>query len=254
MSNLKKTFAQLGKKLDETISKVEPVIKKGKERVYNAAAHIENDLNEEKTVLGGLAKTVSKTASTVGKKAKSLHEKVKSQGGYLKALDEKLEASGKRIDDYFNNLERTIEREFYTEGTFDCKKAKQFLSREAEVVRVYGEKFIRRVSTAVETGKDSIIRDYRSYIPSKEELQTRYSNIGTSYNGILMRDDFESCLKFYNRANEILPKSLMYRNQILSDIKISASANKKELFNYYSSLEEKDPALKRRYLVAKKVL
>lgn len=252
MSNLRKVLANVGKKFDGAIGKVEPVIEESKKRAYGAVARIEHDLYEGKSVLRGLAKTVSDTATKVGGKTKSFHEDVKARGGYIKVVDEKLERTGERIDAYFNNLEQSIEREFYTDGTFDRIKAKQFLSREAEVVRVYGQKFFRKVSAAVQTGKDGVIRDYRSYVPTREELETSYAGIGTAYDGILLREDFESCLKFLGQVEKKLPLGRQYRNQILVDVKASASANIKELLAFYEN--SIDNAIKRRGKIASALL
>jgi len=89
-------------------------------------------------------------------------------------------------------------------------------------------------------GGRAVREDYRKFVPTREERETVYAGIGIEYRGILLRQNFESCLGFYEQAKKSLPGALRTRAQILADIRASASRDKKELISYYQAKGDAD--------------
>src|SRR3989338_216775 len=242
--SLKEKLGNLGANLDTGLAHAGTVLNKGKAKVYGIASRVEHDIANEKTVLGGLAATVQKTAATVSEKVQATHADIKARGGYKKAAAAELEVLSTRIDRYFTSVETAVENTFYSQGKFDEAKAQAFLKAQTQTARRYGEKFVTTVATALTTARETVITDYRSLVPSLEELMTKYTDVGTQYSGILLRPDYEACIKFHSKAEKKLPSGRQYRVAILNDIKASASASKAELLAFYETSKDASAARK----------
>ncbi len=105
-------------------------------------------------------------------------------------------------------------------------------------MKKYGTKVYQSLSDIVSQGAEAVREDYRKFIPTDEELKTKYSGIGKNYEGILFREHFESCIQFHEKAEKRIPKGTRYRAQILKDIKDSASGSINDLMEFYSSKGE----------------
>jgi len=208
-----------------------------KKKVYNIAGKLENKAKKGEGIPGGIAdiaKGIGKIVNTTVNEAKSIHEGIKKQGGYKKMAQDTLETVSEKMDEAYQSLEDT----FFTNGSFDKEKAKNALNNTAEATRKYGSKAVQDLSKMIKDNIESIKKDYRSFVPTKEEREGKYRGIGSAYKGnILFRDDFESCLIFYDKARENIPETLKSKKPILKDIKASASKNVADLVEFYSPLE-----------------
>jgi hypothetical protein len=242
----KKDIHEIGKDL---LSLGKKGIKKVKEGAYAAAAGIEQTLNNPEPVMKEAGKLVKKVIEG----GKALHDSVQKQGGYGKLarkVGSEILKEGKQIYESARGtgekLYKEFEDAFFTNGEFDSEKAKILLDKKGDELKKFGREAAKEIGEIVRTGADNIKRDYRNFVPSNEELNTKYRGIGTSYGSILLRQRCEGCLKYHKEAKSKLPLSLKSRNGILRDIKSSASYNKEDLTGFYTERKEevKDGARK----------
>ncbi len=257
--SLKKKLSSIGARLDKNLAEAAKVFKEGEKTAYGLASRVEQDLSNKKTVIGGLAETVQRTTRTVSEKAKEAHSSIKSRGGYQKVIDQRFDALtqrfdtlAQRVEKYLASVDAAIADNLYTDGEFDDVKANAFIDKRIEATRAYGEKFVRGVSTALTNARETFVKDYRSFVPTANELNTAYAEIGAKYNGLLLRPDYEACLTFYKKAEKTLPAVRQYRIAILNDIKASAAADKTELLAFYETI--KDEKTKRKAKIASELL
>ncbi|MBI3334399.1 hypothetical protein HYZ97_02845 [Candidatus Pacearchaeota archaeon] len=228
-------------------------IDNGVDALLRASAKIEKSAQEGTGPIGGLA-TLVKDAQA---RYQEFNDDIKARGGYTKVVGEKVSRLEQKIDAYVSAVNARVERDFYTDGKFDDAKVDAFLVDKANAVKVYGEKAITTLQRVMHSGADSVRKEYRLHVPTREEIATKYQGIGSAYEGVLLRDNYEGCLAFHSYAARSIPAGRAYRNQILADIKASASENLAELQAFYS-LNEGDSAANRKgtlasgYLTSKK--
>ena len=244
----KKRLSEIGKRLDTAAGQVADALKRSKKGVYRAVAHLEHDLADSKSTLGA----VRETLDGIVKQGKGYHEDVQSRGGYrqvasknaeeaLDRIDEFVDRLAGRLDNYAERVKGLLEDTFYTEGQVDNTKVESFLKKKKESVRIYGQKFMGKLSQAVGDARATIVKDYRANFPTSEELSTgKYAGVGGVYEGFLTRDDCEGCLAFYGYAERTIPSGRPYRKQILADIKASASENLAEIKAFYQNASAED--------------
>ncbi|MDD5192045.1 MAG: hypothetical protein PHH54_01600 [Candidatus Nanoarchaeia archaeon] len=205
-----------------------------KESAYGLVGKIKKDVRERTGVAGKVADFVDDTIET----GKKMHGDIKNSGGYGAAA----KRTGKTISDSFreNVYDRakrfynSIENDLSTNGEIDPEKVKAILKNKAEAVKKYGSKGYKCLSELASQGVDTIKKDYHKFIPTDEDLRTKYAGIGGNYRGILFIEDYEACLDFRRKVQRKIPKSTRLRKQILEDIKISASNTKEELVKFYA--------------------
>ncbi len=248
ISIFKKRLSEIGKKLDTAAEQVADAFKESKKGVYRAVAHLEHDLADSKSTLG----VVRETLDGIVKQGKGYHADVQSRGGYrqvasknveevLDRIDEFADELAGRLDNYAERMAGLLENTFYTKGQVDNAKVESFLKKKKESVRIYGQKFMGKLSQAVGKARAAIVEDYKANFPTSEELSTgKYAGVGRVYEGFLTRDDCEGCLAFYSYAERTIPTGRPYRKQILADIKVSASENLAEIKAFYQNAGAED--------------
>ena len=82
--------------------------------------------------------------------------------------------------------------------------------------------------------ENAVKNDYHKFIPIDEDLKGKYYGIGGGYKGVLFIVDYEACLAFRRKAQRRIPIKEKFREQILEDIKTSASDSKPELVKFYA--------------------
>ena len=238
------------------IQKGKATFQKGKTEVYKAAATIGEKIEKKEGVIGEIAHVVEDVVEA-GKQA---HSDIQAQGGYkkvfgdaakdgvaaiqngvdkglgvLKKKGSSLYEKGGELYDKGSDLYEKLKREVESgEGAMDLEKVKTFLKDGARATAHFGAKAVRGLTEIVNKGVKELKDDYRTVIPSAEERSTKYVGIGTDYQGVLLRKNFEDCLKFYEQAKKrtSIPNRVKHREELLSFIKTSASANAKELADY----------------------
>lgn len=204
-----------------------------RERIYRSAASLAKQVETRTGPFGKAVGGIEIMAGDFVEGAKVIAGEVQDE---TEALCMDLKIAKRTIVRKTRELCDYVENTFYTGGKFDSDKAKEALRNQGESLRQYGVKFCRTLAELAERGKDSIVTDFRNYVPTERELNTIYSGIGTEYNGTLLRPHYESCLSFVTNAGSRLPRGLKFRAQILGDIKASASDNPLELRKYYAGL------------------
>ncbi len=203
----------------------EALVKKIKKNAYGTVASVERALGDPETISGRMKEGLEDIVDA----GSELHNEVQSKGGYV-AVAKKV---GKDLVEKVSQTYKSIENKLFTEGKFDNKKVNKILADKGKAIADYGVKAYNTLSESVGKGVDSVKKDYRNFIPSDEELSTKYKGIGTNYEGVLFRENYEKCLEFYSQVNEEL-KGVKYRKTILEDIKASASGSIEELKEFYS--------------------
>ncbi|MBN2052074.1 hypothetical protein JW756_01085 [Candidatus Woesearchaeota archaeon] len=213
----------INEKLDELKGKAKGYIEKGKEAVYKKATEIGQKIETREGRIGKAADIVERTVE----EGKRIYYGQRVQAG-LSAIKEGLSSLGEKGCTLYDKLKTEISKE----GVVDMQKLEGFLKKGAAATEEFGQKAVQTLTEMVEKGWSAVQADYDKIIPSKEELESKYAGIGTDYKGVLLRRNCEDCLIFYAEAKKKLPGSLKTREQILSNIKASASANMHELFIY----------------------
>lgn len=235
------------KKIGETAQKGKEKLQQGKEAVYRTVAQVQDKIEKREGVIGQIADVVDDVVET-GKQADA---DIKAQGGYKKvfgdaaktgveaiqsgvekgieALKGKSNELYKKGSDLYQKLSKEVES---GEGAMDMEKVKAFLKDGARATAHFGAKAVKGLTEIVNQGVKDLKKDYRTVIPTAEERSTKYAGIGTDYQGVLLRQNFEDCLKFYEETRKKLPGGLKGRTDILNYIKASASSNPKELSDF----------------------
>jgi hypothetical protein len=129
-------------------------------------------------------------------------------------------------------------------------------------VAKFGKKTYVTLKSITEKGIESAKENYHVWIPTKQEMMERYNGIGIDAEGILLRPDLENTLSFANnvaiKAVKKVPlkskfveptgQSLELKNDIITDIRLSGSANITELGLYYQRTEDDIGELKVSFL------
>ena len=193
-----------------------------KEKAYGLASRLEHR---------SVSQHVGNAARAVAGAAKGLHEKVQKNGGYAATAEKAMDAVAERMTHMYDSFEEG----FFSDGRFDGDKAKKTLVNRAEAVGRYGLEAVEYLEGKVMAGASVVAEDYRSMVPSKEELCNKYAGIGCQrQNVLLFRPDYEACLKFATSAEKSLAEEKQ-RNKILDDIKSNALRNKTQLKAFYES-------------------
>jgi hypothetical protein len=248
---MKKTFEEslknLGKTLDTGVQRAAKAVNNSKQGIYRAAAYVERDLQDHGTTLGALCKTLEDVLAKAVRLQKDIEKEsgcVKKTGSAVKkglgALDQGVNNLAGSIRKYYDDCAEKIQQEFYTNGRIDDAKIEAFVQRQEQTFYEYGYKLVSKLKKAAIGTRGSIVESYRREIPSQSELANRYAGIGSEYGGILTRSDYEGCLAFHAYAERSLPSGMRYRNQILADIKATASENLTELIENYKIAELKE--------------
>ncbi|MFH1589573.1 MAG: hypothetical protein ABIB43_03335 [archaeon] len=226
----------LWKHLKNIGNEVKEAFEEGKETVYDAASTVEEQIKERKGFFGKATNVVEKGIDSV----KGIHELVQGKGGYKSmATDVKDSITGK-VETAYKSVEtayKAVENKFYTDGEYDSGKTKDFLKNQGEASLVLGKKAVSKLVELANKGTKLVVNDYRKLVPTADEIMTKYAGIGTQHKGMLFREHYDSCLDFHDKAKSKIPNALGIRNEILNDIKASASGKLAEMHNFYMEQE-----------------
>lgn len=142
------------------------------------------------------------------------------------------------------------ENYLFRDGELDIERAKEVLKDKAKAAEQYGQKACEYLSILIAEGASSAKRNLEVYIPTKKEKDTIYAGIGTEYSGALFRQHYEACACFHETAGYAIGKNAKYREELLNDIKASASSNKDEIISFLLKKAAKD-SVNRKVLLAK---
>lgn len=222
----------LKKHLNEIKKGIIGVLEEGKKRLYKAISFIEQKVESDE----GFTGKIKDITGEITEKGKEMHDVIKKEGGYCAALKRARSATCDSTKGLLENAEKrfqAFESQFSTNGKFDYEKTKIVLrDRKAAICR-FGKKTVDTLYKIVLEGEGAIREDYRTFVPNKQERETKYAEIGAQYQGILLREDFERCLNFHKKVRSKLPGGLKTRNRILEDIKVGAIGDKKDLIEFY---------------------
>lgn len=235
------------KHLDEIRKGVKGLANEGKKTAYGVASKIERTVTGE----GGLVDDAKDLAGKVVSGVKEFHESIQEKGGYGAAAKE---AAGQVIEavrgaygsaeEMYSDFQKT----FFPDGRFDSDKAKEVLKDKAEVTKRFGERAARDLSYLVKEGSKlvtegakAIGKDYRDYIPSREER----AGIGDKYHGIITREHLDECISYEAQVRKKLPGGLKARPQILEDLRAYAAVNKSDLTKLYNEGDSAYEAVKK---------
>lgn len=231
------TATKKAKKVTHTASKI---IEAGKEDVYKGVSAVSQQMDEVKD--SDLGQKVGEVASNVVDAVKNFNNDIQSKGGYGAVL----KGVYKNVSVDLEQAANSIDSALFTDGEFDTKKAKSLLKNSKESVKLYGQKAVEGISELVGDAKDGVVNDYRSVIPTAEELSGKYAGIGTNYNGILIRKNYDKVLRFAKKINRVVPPQVRVKKDVLAEVKANAIQNKTELKTYFGEDEVKSRIL--RYL------
>lgn len=201
-----------------------------KDKIVEAAASV---TQQAKNRTGPFGKAIGGVERAVDELSNGWDYLRKEFGDEYTAMCTDLKQAGITIRRKTQELCDYVDSNFYSDGEFDSEKARDALRNHGEAVRQYGAKFCRTLGELVEKGKDTVVADFKKYIPTEEDLN---SGIGTEYNWTLLRPHYQACMDFIADAGEKISHRSKYRDSILADIKASASANPQELKAYYANL------------------
>ncbi|MFH1606099.1 MAG: hypothetical protein ABIC91_02030 [Nanoarchaeota archaeon] len=161
---------------------------------------------------------------------------------FKKNLDQIAGESKKILEEAKGEVQRQIETR---EGVFGkaadlgetaANKAKE-IHKSVQEKGGYGAVVSQTAVKISETAKKTYkkVQDELNKIyPTSEELKNDFANIGTKYDKTLTRERIEDCIKFYNTTEKQIPQDIDLKEEILTDIKKSASTNKIELMVFYN--------------------
>jgi hypothetical protein len=210
-------------KVEEFKDKAREKMVRGKEKVYKTAANISDRIEKKQGRIGQVA-TVLDEVAEAGKRIISSPEAQRGADAVKKGFGMIKEKSA--------NLYDRFREEVIKEGTLDIEGAERLLKKGAAATERFGSKAINSLAEIVRKAHAGLRTDYQNIIPSKEEIAAKYSDIGTDYQGVLLRKNFEGCRAFYEAARKKLPGRLKTRPEVLKYIKASASSNENELSEY----------------------
>jgi hypothetical protein len=210
-------------KAEELKDKAEEGIAKGKEKLYKAAATVSDHIEKKEGRIGKAAAALDEIGAAT-RRFMSSHEAKKGAEAVKKGL--------KAAKDKSASLYDRFRQEVIKEGYLDIESVEKLLKKGAEATEEFGTKAIQSLSDIVKKTHAGIKADYRSIIPSKEEIAEKYTGIGTNYQGVMLRKNFEGCLSFYEASKKKLPSHLKTRADVLSSIKAGAVSDKTELGHY----------------------
>jgi len=141
----------------------------------------------------------------------------------------------------------------FRDGELDVERVRELLRDKAKAAEQYGQKACDFLSVLVAEGASSAERNFRVYVPTKEELNTKYAGIGTEYSGALFRKHYEACSCFHETAGYAIGKNSRYRTELLNDIKASASSTKEEIINFLLKKATKDSINRKAWLTKAKL-
>ncbi|MDP3027796.1 MAG: hypothetical protein Q8N63_08895 [Nanoarchaeota archaeon] len=213
-------------------------IRKG---IYGAVSVADEELDkltenvsERRGCIGRIVRGVEGIAREVKKQVTPMHEEIKEKGGYAAAAKRTAQSVSDSVKGAYASLEKSVEDAFCTEGKLDSEKIKKVLENKGNAVKQYGPRAYNYLSGLALKGADSLSKDYHEFIPTTEELKTKYDEIGGKYQGVLFREHYDKCLAFHKKAEKNISKRAKYRAEILKDIKDSASCNKAELKRFFA--------------------
>ena len=222
---------------DKTSKKVSKKLGTLKEEAYKGVNAATEKLDELKN--SDVGKKVGEVSTNVVDSVKKYNADVQSKGGYAAAL--------KRVyDNVSADVEHAatkIDEALFTDGEFDPAKANVLLHKGTDSVKLYGQKAVDGIGELLSEAKDGIVKDYRSVIPTADELAGRYAGIGTQYEGMLIRKNYEKVLSFVTKIEANVPGQVKVKKDVLSDVKAHAIQNKTELKKYYKDDEVKSKVL-----------
>ncbi|MGV8086098.1 MAG: hypothetical protein ACP5N1_00570 [Candidatus Woesearchaeota archaeon] len=219
---------------DELYEKAKKVYKDTKksvkESIAKRVAKAEENIQNRKGIEGNLVNIVDKAIA----KAKTTNKSVQERGGYLTVARDTLDNTVDGLEKFYKSIDDSL----FTNGKFDKEKAKLLANDGKALIEKYGKKAGQTIYYITKTVSDKVQKNYRELVSTKEERDTIYKGIGTRYSGILLKPNYENCLKFYEHAKNAIPKNTKYRRVILKDIKASASADVIDLRDFYKYVED----------------
>lgn len=246
--------------LDQIRKGVEGIVEEGKKGLYRTAAEVERQLDEREGVVGKaadmadtIAERVEQAAGAVADKIGDVDAAVQERGGYVALLNKARErihtAAMKVVEmsrDAYDAANYTLEKRFdnledmfFTDGEYDPRKAREILEQKTDAVKVFGERAIGVLTVLVERGLD----DYKSMVPTREEMRTTYAGLGTKCDKIVFRPELDECIAFHQEARSVLPNALKLRREILDDIHsyaVTGSAQLTALYTRNSETEKRE--------------
>lgn len=177
---------------------------------------------------------VSDTASN----ASRLHEEIIAKGGYCALAQKKKQDLEKAISEGVSSARQKVEEDFYNNGKFDCTKAKEYLSDKGKATVAYGEEVYKDLSALLdkgvdiaEKGDDYLREQIYKFIPTPEELETKYQGIGGL---LILRSQYDACLEYHKTINNSIPDDEFLKPEILEDIKSFGANNFDRLHDSYA--------------------
>lgn len=215
--------------LERVQERVGEILEDGKEILDK----VKEQVDKREGVVGGIASVVEGVVDA----GIEFHEGVQDKGGYgvlAKETYSDLKKIALQVGDSVSDTYKKFDDAVYPDGKFDYEKLKELLNDGAEATKQFGSKAVKSLGDLIEEGANTLSDEYRKFVPSKEERGTTYAGIGADYRGVLLRQNFEDCLAFYERADKAIPGRVKLKSNILDDIKASASSNPDELITYYA--------------------
>lgn len=239
LDNILKAFRE---SLDQFGKDVGSILKDVKEETYKIAGSIEQKIEKKEGVIGEIADVAGETYKSI----KTQHEKIKSSGGYTdfienriyRLFDEiemKIKKFRKDIDEKTDITITKLEEKISKSGIMDFEKIKQAVKDEALTIKEIGLDAYTNLVQIVNEGADNLKKDFRNYIPPREERETKYKGIGVgAEKRIIFRKDFEACISYMDNASNRIPDDNALKNDILNDIKGLGCQNSKSLREHYA--------------------
>jgi hypothetical protein len=212
-------------KTQDTYQKTREILGTGKEHTYKGVAKLEEQFENDHGV-GGEVNSIVKKARLLLRGIKFASKPL--VGNHPEKIAQKAKEYYNLIDAYNKGFITT----FTTEGEYDETKFNHFLLNKVALSEVYGKKAIDTIVESVKSSATGIHKDYREFIPTQEELKTKYAGIGQTLEVVLLKPDLEKCLGFHDSVYEALPKSKI-TPEIMKDIKDNAITNKNDLLKLY---------------------